>query len=200
MGAWLPILLTGSMHRPVLDPWSLSSPWQTLTSRSRGGHSGPPDLRARSVPDPVLPLGSRLSFWEAPLKQQPLVPISSILAGESREKETPYSGHGFAAAVICPQGGGLHGGIGTSPLASHQLNAWVSPAPWLADMNLNPSEIYVLRFGNGKRRWAYAKGHDWPRMEKTKSQSQGCQEEGLTVFSMVTNLMPEEHIWKEVIR
>lgn len=68
--------------------------------------------------------------------RQPLFPPSCILAGGSREKGTPQFGHRFAVAVVSPQGGGLQGATGPSPLAGHGLNARVSPAPQSAGTNL----------------------------------------------------------------
>lgn len=130
MGSWLPVLLTSAVHRSVVDHWSLLSAQQTPTSCSSraGSHPGPLAPRAGSVPDPAPPWGHLLGSWEVPLRRQPLLPLPHILAGGSREKETPQSGRGFAAAVVSPQGGGLHGATRTSPLASHGLDTQMSPS------------------------------------------------------------------------
>lgn len=114
------------MHRALVDHRSLVSPQQTLNGKSSGAGSWV------SPESSSLPLSS----WEAPSGWQPLLPTSCILAGGSREKGTPQSGHRCAAAVVSSQEGGLHGATSTSPLSSHGPNAWVSPAPRSAGMKL----------------------------------------------------------------
>lgn len=145
MSAWVSILLANSVHRNVVDHWRLLSPCQTPTSRSSGAgsHSGPLAWRAGLVLDPASPSlggappwGDSLSSWKLPSAQQPSLPTSCILAGGSRGKGSPQSGHRFAVAVVSPQERGPHSVSSTSPVASHGLKARVSPAPGSAGMKL----------------------------------------------------------------
>lgn len=118
----------------------LVSPQQTLAGRSSGAGSW--------VSPGSSPLS--LSSWEVPSGPQPLLPASCILAGGSREKGTPQCGHRCAAAVVSSQGGGLHGATSTSPLASHGLNACVSPAPRSAGTNLKSIRNLGAEIGEWK--------------------------------------------------